>query len=69
MLDTHVGASVQHCSETQDDGEQFLLPHRPIQRIVWILTGLWGKHDVGIPARAMFESLSNLFGMCRLIVQ
>ena len=67
--EAYVGPGVQHGTKAEDQNDDFLLPRWPIERVIGILAGLGRQHDVGIPPRAMFECLRDLFGMSCLVVE
>lgn len=66
---THVRPGVQHCTQTEDGSDDFLLPHRPIERVIWILAGLWGQDNMGISAFAMLQTFCDGLLVPGFIVQ
>ena len=66
---TYIRASVQHCTQAKNGNNHLFLPQGPVQRIIRILAGLWGEHDVGITSSAMLETLGDLLSLSGLVIQ
>ncbi len=65
----NIGSCIEHSPQTEDGYDELFLPERPIQRVIGILAGLRGEHNVGIFSFAMLEAAEGILLVSCLVVQ
>jgi len=67
--DTYIGTGVQHCPEAKNGDGDFLLPERPVQRVIGVLTGLRRQDDMRITSFTVLKSLRDCFRVCSFVIE
>lgn len=68
-ITAYICSSIQHCSQRQNDNNEFLSPHGPVQRVIGIFAGLRRQHNVSIAAGAMLKLMNHVLCICSRVVE